>query len=74
MLTYEVTETGYRIYQNGKLWLVQEEPYDKVYPGETAEERAQAHMAELNDEPSGKELLAQYEEALRELGVQTDEA
>lgn len=74
MLTYEVTDKGYRIYQNGKLWLVQEEPYDKVYPGETAEERAQAHMAVLNDEPTDRELVEEYEKALQELGVMTDEA
>jgi len=74
MLSYEVTGSGYRIYQDGKLWIVQEEPNDKVYPGETAEERAQAHLADLSGEPSDKELLEQYEQALNELGVMTDEA
>lgn len=47
MITYKVTETGYRIYQDETLWFVQEDEYATVYPGETMEERAQNHIASL---------------------------
>lgn len=47
MITHEVTEKGYRIYLDGVLWFVQEDQYATVYPGETMEERAQNHLADL---------------------------
>ena len=78
MFTYEVTEIGYRIYLDGVLCYVQEGEYATVYPGETMEERAQNHIADLTkgqEEPTEPEAtdaekMAEYEEALRTLGVE----
>lgn len=80
MYSYEVTATGYRIYANGVLCYVQEGKYATVYPGETMEERAENHVADLTPsepvepEVTDEELLAQYEEALNILGVETEVA
>lgn len=82
MITYELTETGYRIYNDGNLWFVQEDEYARVYPGETIEECAQNHVADLTpaeeaeveeETISDAEKIAVYEEALNTLGVNTEE-
>lgn len=46
ILTYEIESNGYKILKDGKVWLVQQEPYisdkDKTY-----EENAIAHIKEI---------------------------
>lgn len=46
-LTYEITDTGYRILNDGVVWIVQEGQYANIYPGDTFEEKAKKHIEEL---------------------------
>ena len=64
MLTYEITPTGYRILREGAPWIVQEGEYADVYPGETMEERAQAHLDSLQGILTPQEQIAQLQEEL----------
>lgn len=45
-LTYKVVENGYEIYNEGRLWITQYEPYIPN-PSLSYEENAKAQMAEL---------------------------
>ena len=64
MLTYELTDTGYRILLDGTPWIVQEGEYANVFPGSTMEERAQAHLDSLQGVPTPQEQIAQLQEEL----------
>lgn len=76
MLEYRITEDGYRITQDGKDLFVQEGKYATVYPGETIEERAKNHIADLKgdapEEMTDAERLEMYEKALNDFGVETE--
>ena len=67
MLTYTVTETGYRILEDGRDWIVQEGEHAGVYPGETMDERAQNHIAALGTHKSAEDRIRELEEALAAL-------
>ena len=48
-LSYEIFEDGYDIYDRGRLWITQHEPYANVIvPNGTYTENAIAHCAELS--------------------------
>ena len=64
MLTYELTDTGYRILLDGTPWIVQEGEYAAVFPGSTMEERAQAHLDSLQGVPTPQEQIAQLQKEL----------
>ena len=64
MLTYELTDTGYRILLDGTPWIVQEGKYANVFPGSTMEERAQAHLDSLQGVLTPQEQIAQLQEEL----------
>lgn len=64
MLTYELTDTGYRILLDGAPWIVQEGEYATVFPGSTMEERAQAHLDSLQGVPTPQEQIAQLQKEL----------
>lgn len=44
-LTYEVTETGYKILNNGIIWIVQDQYIP--FPGATIEEAALNHIGQI---------------------------
>ena len=50
-LTYKVVENGYEIYNEGRLWITQYEPYIPN-PSLSYEENAKAQMAELLAPPA----------------------
>lgn len=66
MITYEITSTGYRIFLDGTLWIIQEGEYAAVFPGETLEERAQAHVNSLTGVLTPQEEIAMLREQLAE--------
>lgn len=69
MLTYEITSTGYKILNDGVVWIVQEGEYATIFPGDTMEERAQAHIDSLSGTttPSKDEEITQLQQQLAEL-------
>lgn len=72
MLTYKITQTGYRIFKDDNLLFIQEGAFAKAYPGNTMEERAQAHLDSLEDSPTERELASTRGEALSALGIELE--
>lgn len=61
ILTYEVTDSGYRIFKDGNLWVIQEGKYADVYPGNNFDEKAQKHIEKLKEQNSGMSYSDQLE-------------
>ena len=61
ILTYEVTDSGYRIFKDGNLWVIQEGKYADVYPGNSFDEKAQKHIENLKEQNSGMSYSDQLE-------------
>lgn len=59
-LIYEITETGYTIFKDGKPWIKQESYIP--YPGETMEESAQLHIEELLAQQEEQPALSEFEQ------------
>lgn len=63
-LTYELTENGYKILNNGVVWIEQENYIP--YPGETIEASAQNHIDQLLKDVIAEETQANDIEQLQE--------
>jgi len=59
IFTYQITDTGYRIFKDGELVLVQEGLYAHVYHGATIEESAQNHINAIMADQAAAEAAAQ---------------
>lgn len=61
VLTYEITDTGYRIFKDGELWVIQEGKYADIYPGNSFDEKAQKHIEKLKEQNSDMSYSDQLE-------------
>lgn len=67
-ISYEITETGYRIYLNGTLWITQEgNDYHCLVPNGTFEDSCIEHIKSIADSESGASDDFKIEEKIDEI-------